>query len=171
METLGLTQKIMPKMPKIACNWSSWANKMQKTNPTNDTFLNMGRPSIGRLRGGDATALEIVRRISERQMTSLVTEPPQGGDTNDVLICVEGRAKVSDKDYTGGRGSTKENWGVQVWFSNLRLPLLLVQFSLSPSKHKAYLLLGKFARLDCSLLDSRPVYPELPRSSHRFHST
>jgi hypothetical protein len=25
METLGLTPKIMAKMPKIACNWSGWA--------------------------------------------------------------------------------------------------------------------------------------------------
>lgn len=37
METLGLTQKIMAKMPKIACNWSSWAKQTEamshKTKP------------------------------------------------------------------------------------------------------------------------------------------
>jgi hypothetical protein len=27
METLGLTPKIMAKMLKIACNWSSWVNR------------------------------------------------------------------------------------------------------------------------------------------------
>jgi len=29
METHNLTAKIMPKMPKIACNWSSWVNVLE----------------------------------------------------------------------------------------------------------------------------------------------
>jgi len=30
METRELTSKIMEKMPKIGCNWSSWANDIGK---------------------------------------------------------------------------------------------------------------------------------------------